>query len=150
MLHAIARELPSRIKDTNHMLDITENLNSLDLPLSFIFKIFDIINMFPNIDNNLGLSSVKQYLDICSKNIPPTNCLFEALELRLTCNNSISNNENYRQIDSTVQRPYISCSYADIAMAGFYKEALEYHLISATWKSLRMTFLCFGCMVENL
>ena len=95
MLHAIARELPSRIKDTNHMLDITENLNSLDLPLSFILKIFDIINMFPNIDNNFGLSSVKQYLDICSKNIPPTNCLFEALELRLTCNNSISNNKNY-------------------------------------------------------
>ena len=51
--------------------------------------------MFPNIDNNFGLSSVKQYLDICSKNIPPTNCLFEALELRLTCNNSISNNKNY-------------------------------------------------------
>ena len=95
MLHAIARELPSRIKDTIHMLDITENLNSLDLPLSFILKIFDIINMFPNIDNNFGLPSVKQYLDICSENIPPTNCLFEALELGLTCNKSISNNKNY-------------------------------------------------------
>ena len=32
-LYDFARELPSRIKDTNHMLDIIDNLNSLDLPL---------------------------------------------------------------------------------------------------------------------
>ena len=29
-LYDIASELPSRIKDTNHMLDIIDNLNSLD------------------------------------------------------------------------------------------------------------------------
>ena len=37
--------------------------------------------MFPNIDNNIGFSSVKKYLDLCSQNIPPTNCLLEAHEL---------------------------------------------------------------------
>ena len=30
VLYDIASELPSRIKDTNHMLDIIDNLNSLD------------------------------------------------------------------------------------------------------------------------
>ena len=59
--------------------------------------------MFLNIDNNLGLSSVKNCLELCSKNIPPTNCLLEALGLCLTCNNSIFNNENYLQIDGTDQ-----------------------------------------------
>ena len=57
------------------MLDIIDNLNSLDLPLDSILVNFYIINMFPNIDNNLALSSVKKYLDLCRKNIPPTICL---------------------------------------------------------------------------
>ena len=94
-------ELPSRINDTNYMLDIIDNVNSLDLPLNSVLVSFDIINMFPNIDNNLGLSSVKKYLNLCSKNIPPTNCLLEAFELYLSCNNSIFNNENYLQTDGT-------------------------------------------------
>ena len=59
VLYDIASELPSRIKDTNHMLDIIDNLNSLDLPLNSILVSFDIINMFPHIDNKLRLSCVK-------------------------------------------------------------------------------------------
>ena len=137
VLYDIASELPSRIKDANYMLDIIDNLNSLDLPLNFILVSFDIINVFPNIDNNLGLSSVKKYLDLCSKNIPLTNCLLEALELCLICNNSIFNNENYFQIDGTAQGPHMQCSYADIATADFDKEALEYHLSPTTWKRFR-------------
>ena len=31
----------------------------------------------------------------------------------------------------------MSCSYADIAMADFYREALEYHLSPTTWKRFR-------------
>ena len=38
---------------------IINNLNSLDLPLNSILVCFDIIKMFQNINNNLGLSSVK-------------------------------------------------------------------------------------------
>ena len=34
VLYDIASELPLRIKDTHHMLDITDNLNSLNLPLN--------------------------------------------------------------------------------------------------------------------
>ena len=138
VLYDITSELPSKIKDTNNMLNIIDNLNSLDLPLSSIFVRFDIINMFTNIDNYLRLSSVKKYLDLCSKNIPPTNCLLEALELCLTCNNSIFNNENHLQIDSAAQGPHTSCSYADIAMADFELRqssiALEHHLCTTTCK----------------
>ena len=86
--------------------------------------------MFANIDNNLGLPSVKKYLDLRSKNIHLTNCLLEALELCLTCNYSIFNNENYLQMGSTNQRPHMSCSYANIAMADFAMETLEYYLLS--------------------
>ena len=83
VLYDFASELLSRIKDTNHMLDISDNLNSLDLPLDSILASLDIINMFSNIDNNLGLSSVKKYFDLCSKKIPPTICLEKLLNYAL-------------------------------------------------------------------
>ena len=105
--------------------------------------------MFLNIDNNLGLSSVKKYLDLCNKNITPTNCLLEGFELCLTCKNSIFNNGNYLQIDDTAQGPQMLCSYADTAMADFDKEALEYYLSPTTWKRFTMMFLYFGHMVQN-
>ena len=63
--------------------------------------------------------------------------MLEALELCLRCNNSIFNNESYIQIDSTAQGPHILCSYADITMADFDKEALKYHLSPTTWKRFR-------------
>ena len=74
----------------------------LDLPLNSILVSFDIIIIFPNIDNYLELCSVKKYLDLCSRNIPATNCLLEFLEICLTCNNSIFN-ESYLQIVGTAQ-----------------------------------------------
>ena len=52
VLYGFASELLSRIKDTSHVLDISDNLNSLHLPLDFILASFDIINMFSNIENN--------------------------------------------------------------------------------------------------
>ena len=60
LLYDVASELPARIKDTNHILDIIDNLNSLDLPLNSILVSFHIINTFPNIYNYLGLSFVKK------------------------------------------------------------------------------------------
>ena len=136
-LYDIASELPPRIKDTNHMLDIIDNLNSLDWPLNSILVSIDVINMFPNIDDNIELSSVKKYLDSRSKNIPPTNCFLEALELCHTCNNSFFNNENYLQTDGTAQGRHTSCHYVNIAMEDFDKEASEYHLSPTTCKRFR-------------
>ena len=101
VLYDIASELASIIKDANHILDIIDNLSSLYLPLDSILVNFDLINMFPNTDNNLRSSSVKKYL--YSANIPPTNCSLAALEQRITCNNVIFNNKNYLQIDGTAQ-----------------------------------------------
>ena len=84
VLYDIESPLPSRIKDANHMLEVIDNLNSIDLPLNSFLVGFDIINIFPNIGNYLGLSSVKKYFDLCSKNISDINCLLEALEVSLT------------------------------------------------------------------
>ena len=63
--------------------------------------------------------------------------MLEALELCLTCNYSIFNNKNYLQIDDTAQGPHMLCSYADIAMADFDKEALKYNPCPTTIKKFR-------------
>ena len=55
----------------------------------------------------------------------------------------ISNNANYLQIDSTAQGPHKSYSYADIAMAGFDKGALEHHLSPTIWKRFRDDIFVF-------
>ena len=51
VLYDIASNLPSRIKDTEHMLDIIDETNSSSLPSNSILVGFDIVNMFPSIDN---------------------------------------------------------------------------------------------------
>ena len=51
VLDDIASNLPSRIKDTGHMLDIIDEINSSSLPSNSILVGFDIVNTFPSIDN---------------------------------------------------------------------------------------------------
>ena len=42
---------------------------------------WDVVSMFPNIDNNLGISAVRRALNSRSVNIPSTDCLVEAVEI---------------------------------------------------------------------
>ena len=50
-LYDIASNLPSRIKDTGHMLHIIEEINNSNLLTNSILVVCDIVNMFPSIDN---------------------------------------------------------------------------------------------------
>ena len=54
VLHDISSNLPSRIKDTGHMLDIIDEINNSNQPTNSIVVGFDIVNMFPRIDNKSG------------------------------------------------------------------------------------------------
>ena len=137
VLFELSESMPSRIKDSNHLLDIIDNMNSMFLPANAILVSFDIVNMFPNIDNKSGLDAVKSVLLKRSTNTPPVECILEGLELCLTCNNSIFNNRNFLQTDGTAQGPHMSCSYSDIAMSKFDTAALRYHFQSTLWKRFR-------------
>ena len=73
--------------------------------------------MFPSVDNDMGVVSVRKQLDEKEFKDLPTVCVNEALELCLSCNNSVFHDTNYLQTDGTAQGTYMSCSYVDIAMA---------------------------------
>ena len=66
-----------------------------------------------SINNKSGLKSGYNILELRDSKFPPTSFVIEALELWLSCNNSIFNNTNYLQTDGTAQGPHMSCSYTD-------------------------------------
>ena len=126
-LFELSESMTSRIKDSNHLLYIIDNINSMFLPANAILFSFDVVNMFSNIDNKSGLDAVKSVLLIRSTNKPSFECVLEDLELCLTCNNLIFDNRNFLQTDGTAQGPHMSSSYNDIAMSKFDTAALQYH-----------------------
>ena len=62
VLFELASELPSRIKDTCHMLEIIDDMNNSNLSSNASLLSFDIVDMFPSIDNNMKIASVRKYL----------------------------------------------------------------------------------------
>ena len=56
VLFELASELPSRVKDTCHILEIIDDMNNCNLSSSTIYVSFDVVNMFLSIDNNMGIA----------------------------------------------------------------------------------------------
>ena len=102
-LFELASELPSQIKDICHILEIIDEINNSNLSSGAIFVRFDVVNMFPSMDNNMRIASDRKYLDEMECKDLPTDCVTEALELCLSCNNSVFSNSNYLQTDGTAQ-----------------------------------------------
>ena len=74
----------------------------------------------------MWIESVKSILLNRYDNIPPAECIFEALELCLNCKNSVFSNQNYLQVDGTAQVLHMSCSCNDIFMYSYDLKALRY------------------------
>ena len=72
--------------------------------------------MYPNINNEMGISACKRALDKRTTLSQSTECLLEAIKIALDCNNSSFNNKHYRQNRGTATGPHNACSYADLAM----------------------------------
>ena len=87
--------------------------------------------MFPNINNNLGLTPVKKALDATASELPTTNSILEAVKICFKSNQSFSiilndwieNNFSVNVKDDgpiavpwTAMGPKNACSYADLTM----------------------------------
>ena len=76
-LYPIAENLPSKIKDTNNMLEIIDQLHEFVLTDNFVLVSFDVVNMFPNIDDRSGLKSVKNILIANKFDMDSFQCIVE-------------------------------------------------------------------------
>ena len=116
-LQPLARKLPSFIKDTTDLLNRIELLNnSGPFPEGTLLVSWDVVSMFPNIDNNLGLTAVKNALNARERPMPSTKCILEAVEICLKHNHSVFQHSFFLQIHGTAMGPKNACSYADLAM----------------------------------
>ena len=72
------------------MLGIIDSINEPVLTDNQVLVSFDVIKMFPNIDNKSDLISLNDDLLDNNFDLDSTQCLVDALELGLTCNCSKS------------------------------------------------------------
>ena len=118
-------KIETRIKDSYHLLDIIDDLNQQSIPDNAILVSFDIINMFPSIDNERGLIAVKSALENRIIKEPSTDCIIEALRLCLFNNNSTFAGQNWLQTNGTAMGAANSCSYSDLAIYPIDKRILN-------------------------
>ena len=112
----LTADLPSRIRDTGHLLDIIDTLNDQGLPPGTFLASLDVISMFPNIDNERGLHTLRSILNKRKIKKPSTSCITDGLRLCLYNNNSVFNNKHFIQTNGTATGAPNSCSYSDLAV----------------------------------
>ena len=125
-LQQLARKLPSYIKDSTDLLNKIDQLNQNDpFPPGTLLVSWDVVSMFPNIKNNLGVKAVEEALNSRDTNFPSTKCILETVEICLNSNHSIFKDTNYLQIHGTAMGPKNACSYGDLAM-GIIDQKAQY------------------------
>ena len=55
----LTNNIETRIRDTSHLLDIIDDINSEMIPDIKILVSFDIVNMYPSISNDRGIAAVR-------------------------------------------------------------------------------------------
>ena len=70
------------------LLNLIGDASKISSPNKIIVVSFDIINMFPNIDNERGMGAVPSLLDSRSSKNLSIECIMEVLEICLLNNDS--------------------------------------------------------------
>ena len=78
--YPLADRLNLKLKDTNDMLEIIDDINKSVLCENCVLVSFDVVNMFPNIDNKSGSLSVKEALTGSNFDVDSAQCIGDALE----------------------------------------------------------------------
>ena len=104
------------IKDTSQLLlDINDTYEQPIINHTKLVSL-DILNMFPNTDNQREIQGGRDILNTRAIKKPSTNCLIEGLKLCLYNSNSIFANGNLLQANGTAIGAPNSCSYANIVV----------------------------------
>ena len=117
--------LPYQVLDTKEFLAKIHSINETmsPLPKTACFVTCDVISLFPNVDNTMGIPATRKMLDQHPSTLSvPTACVMEALEIAL--NNNVS---QYTPGDGqtvyatpnmgTAMGPAHSCDYVDVYMS---------------------------------
>ena len=84
------------------------------IPDYIILVSFDIVNMYPSIDNDRGIAAVRNALETRASKSPSTDCTKEGLEIYLKWNNSRFGSQSLLQLNETTTGASNSCSHVDL------------------------------------
>ena len=155
-LHPCVKKEPQTLTDTTALLNKVTEINNKFSPFlaGTLLVSWDVISMYPSIDNEVGLAACKEALDHREHTSPSTECLLEAIKITLECNNSIFNKKHYRQNRGTAMGPHNACSYADLAMTTIDRRILDVNnrpddvLFPPNWSRFRDD--CFSIWFESV
>ena len=109
----LTNNIKTKIRDTSHLLHITNELNVEIILDNTILVSFDIVNMYPIIDNGRDIAVVRNALETSTNMSPSADYILEDLEICLKCNNSRFSSQNLFRLNGTVTGASNSCSYAE-------------------------------------
>ena len=121
----MTQDIKTRIKNTQHLLCIIDDLNKTILPPNTKLVAFDIYNMYPSIDNKRGVEVIRNLPNGRTTLKPSTDCVIKALEICLTCNSSKFAKQNLLQSNGTATGAPNSCSYADLPVSPIGEKVLS-------------------------
>ena len=111
----LSNNIDARIINTKHLLQIIDNINANELPNDTILVSFDIVNMFPNIDNIKDIETVKLVLQNRPSQKPSTERIIEGIKICLYNKSSKFDQGRLLQTNGTATGAPNSCSYSDLA-----------------------------------
>ena len=119
-LKKCAFDLPHVLRDTNHLL---QNIDDINLSgklegQNIIHASWDVIAMFPNIPESIGIEKCREVLNSRVSGLS-TECIIEALQIGLHYNIAEFDDQWYRQTKGAAMGPHDACFYSDIAMSHF-------------------------------
>lgn len=115
-LNPLSQIHSSYVKDT---YDFVDRLKTVEFPPGALLFSIDVDALYTNIDTRLGLKAVREVLIRHPDPNRPDEALLRLLELGLTKNDFIFNNNFYLQVHGTAMGKKFAPAYANIYMAEF-------------------------------
>ena len=127
--------IESFVKDTNHFLEMCQNLGKL--PDNCWLVALDVEALYPSIPHSGGKSAVARTLSRLrpAHELPSNANIIKMLDLILTCNNFKFGENHYLQKSGTAMGTRVAPSYANLYMADFEeKYVYTYSTPPLFWK----------------
>lgn len=122
-LNPISIKHPSYIKDTYEFIKFVKQL---EIPQNeFYFFSMDVESLYTNIPIEAGIECVRKAFERYPDPTRPDEELLELLQINLTRNDFMFNNEFFLQIKGTAMGKRFAPSYANLYMANWELEALS-------------------------
>lgn len=121
-LNPLSTKHPSYIKDTYHFV---ETIKSLKVPHECLLFSMDVKSLYTNIPIVDGILCIKNTLDKFPDPTRPDRQILQLLDINLTKNDFVFNNQFYLQIKGTAMGKKFAPAYANIYMAQWEEEVFS-------------------------